>query len=53
MSTRKIQTPGNHPKERIKHLDHGESWKSETDNSVFMRLHVSVLQSVLVKLADR
>ena len=53
MSTRKIQTPENHPKERTKHLEHSESWKPETDNSVFIRLHVGVLQSVLGKLADR
>jgi len=23
----KIQTPGSHPKERMRHSEHGESWK--------------------------
>ena len=32
MSAHKIQTPGNHPKERIKHSQHGESLKSSKSN---------------------
>jgi hypothetical protein len=27
-SAHKIQTPGNHPKERIQRSENGESWKS-------------------------
>jgi hypothetical protein len=26
-SAYKIQTPGNYPKENIRHTEHGESWK--------------------------
>jgi len=29
-SAHKIQTPGNHPKERTQHSEHGESLKSRT-----------------------
>jgi hypothetical protein len=29
MLTHKIQTPGNHPKERIQHSEHNDSLKSE------------------------
>jgi hypothetical protein len=29
MSAYKIQTPGNHPEENIKHTEHGESLKSK------------------------
>jgi hypothetical protein len=32
MSAHKIQTPGNHPKERIQHSQQGESLKSSTSN---------------------
>jgi hypothetical protein len=31
MSAYKIQTPGNHPKERIQHSEHGESLKSRME----------------------
>jgi len=53
MSAHKIQTAGNHQKERIKYLEHGESWKSGKESSVFIRFHVSVVESVLGKLAER
>jgi hypothetical protein len=33
-STNKIQRPGNHPKERIQHSEHGESLKSRTIDCV-------------------
>jgi enterochelin esterase-like enzyme len=29
-SSHKIQTPGNHPKEKIQHSQHGKSFKSRT-----------------------
>ena len=32
MSVYKIQTPGNHPKERIQHSEHGRSLKSRMEN---------------------
>jgi len=31
MSAHKIQTPGNHPKERIQHSEHSESLKSRME----------------------
>jgi hypothetical protein len=40
MSARKIQTPGNHPKERIQHSEHGDSLKSRM-------LHLSVILGVI------
>ena len=49
-SARKIQTPGNHPNERIQHSEHGEIWKSGIDESVFIRF--CVVESVLGKLAE-
>ena len=43
----KIQKAGNHPKERIKYLEHGESWKSGIESCVFIRFNASVVESVL------
>ena len=41
-----IQTPGNHPKERIQHSKHGESLKSRKTlffpNYVFVSVHLSI-----------
>jgi len=53
MLVHKIQTAGNHPKERTKHLERGESWKSGIESNAFIRLHASVVVSVLGKLAER
>jgi hypothetical protein len=35
----KIQTPGNHPKERIQHSKHGESLKSRTVSFLSKKWH--------------
>ena len=36
MSACKIQTPGNHPKERIQHSEHDQSLKSKTSNMFYL-----------------
>jgi len=38
MSTHKIQMPGNHPKERIQHSQHDESFKSKILISFLLNL---------------
>jgi len=38
MSTHKIQMPGNHPKERIQHSQHDESFKSKIFNKFSFKL---------------
>jgi hypothetical protein len=35
----KIQTPGNHPKERIQHSKHSKSLKPRSYNSVIKNIH--------------
>jgi hypothetical protein len=44
-SANKIQSSGNHPKERIQHLEHGESLK--------YRLHLLIKTSLYEKLTSR
>ena len=53
MSAHKIQTPGNHPKERIQQSEHGESLKSKTisdacDNILFTEC-LLICQIIYVK----
>jgi hypothetical protein len=45
MSAHKIQTPGNHPKERIQHSEHGESLKSSRCNllAFYFRVFTAIL----------
>jgi hypothetical protein len=44
----KIQTPGNHPKERIQHSEHGESLKS--GKVVLCELGIAISYVILVDL---
>ena len=40
MSAYKIQTPGNHPEERIQHSVHGESLKSRINYKLFVLMTI-------------
>jgi len=43
----KIQTPGNHPKERIQHSEHSESLKSRTTGFLILKLHIRMFKQIL------
>jgi hypothetical protein len=52
-STHKIQTPGNHPKERIQHSEHGESLKSGRLLVVNnLKLSLKKIQSIITHVAQ-
>jgi len=41
-SAYKIQTPGNYPKEKTQHSEHGESLKSRIKTVSFMNLELDI-----------
>jgi len=51
-SAYKIQTPGNHPKERIQHSDHGESLKSKLHLPIETSLYDNVTSRCLNQTVD-
>ena len=51
-STHEVQTPGNHPKDRMQHSEQGESLRSRfVITAVQVRVNVGVFHFLIIKIA--